>query len=54
MEKHVPDSLWTRRKAIAALAPVLQTRLMDVAGEAQTLAAASNHAAFNAANALGP
>jgi DHA1 family inner membrane transport protein len=27
---------------------------MDVAGDAQTLAAASNHAAFNTANALGP
>lgn len=39
---------------MGALAPVLQTRLMDVAGEAQTLAAASNHAAFNTANALGP
>lgn len=32
----------------------LQTRLMDVAGEAQSMAAAMNHAAFNAANALGP
>ncbi|EKU25922.1 MFS transporter [Xanthomonas graminis] len=39
---------------MGALAPVLQTRLMDVASEAQTLAAASNHAAFNLANALGP
>lgn len=39
---------------MGALAAVLQTRLMDVAGEAQTLAAASNHAAFNTANALGP
>jgi len=28
--------------------------LMDVAGKAQTLAAALNHSAFNAANALGP
>ncbi len=37
-----------------ALGTVLQTRLMDVAGEAQTLAAALNHSAFNAANALGP
>jgi DHA1 family inner membrane transport protein len=37
-----------------ALGPVLQTRLMDVAGEAQSLAAALNHSAFNAANALGP
>ncbi|MEO3387494.1 MFS transporter [Mesorhizobium sp. CAU 1741] len=32
----------------------LQMRLMDVAGHAQTLAAAMNHAAFNLANALGP
>jgi DHA1 family inner membrane transport protein len=32
----------------------LQTRLMDVAGDAQTLAGAMNHAAFNTANALGP
>jgi DHA1 family inner membrane transport protein len=39
---------------MGALGPVLQTHLMDVAGEAQTLAAASHHAAFNAANALGP
>ena len=38
----------------AALATVLQTRLMDVAGDAQSLAAALNHSAFNAANALGP
>jgi DHA1 family inner membrane transport protein len=37
-----------------ALATVLQTRLMDVAGEAQSLAAALNHSAFNVANALGP
>jgi DHA1 family inner membrane transport protein len=37
-----------------ALGPVLQTRLMDVAGKAQTLAAALNHSAFNFANALGP
>ena len=33
---------------------VLQTRLMDVAGDAQSLAAALNHAAFNVANAIGP
>lgn len=32
----------------------LQARLMDVAGRAQSMAAAMNHAAFNAANALGP
>lgn len=37
-----------------SLSPALQTHLMDVAAEAQTLAAASNHAAFNIANALGP
>lgn len=37
-----------------ALGAVLQTRLMDVAGEAQALAAALNHSAFNVANALGP
>ena len=36
------------------LGAMLQTRLMDVAGEAQTLAAALNHSAFNTANALGP
>jgi len=33
---------------------MLQTRLMDVAGDAQTMAAALNHSAFNFANALGP
>ncbi|GGD64168.1 MFS transporter [Croceicoccus mobilis] len=33
---------------------VIQVRLMDVAGEAQTLAAAAHHSAFNMANALGP
>ncbi|WP_458686005.1 MFS transporter [Nocardia tengchongensis] len=37
----------------AALAPALQTRLMDVAHDAQTLAAALNHAALNIANAAG-
>jgi hypothetical protein len=51
------QSVWTIGPMIitvgtmGALAAVLQTRLMDVAGEAQTLAAASNHAAFNTANA---
>ena len=39
---------------MGALGPILQSHLMDVAGEAQTLAAASHHAAFNTANALGP
>ncbi|HEX7819117.1 MAG TPA: MFS transporter [Sphingobium sp.] len=33
---------------------ILQIRLMDVAGDAQTLAAALHHSAFNFANALGP
>jgi MFS transporter, DHA1 family, inner membrane transport protein len=37
----------------ALLIPALQIRLMDVAGEAQTLAAALNHSALNLANALG-
>jgi DHA1 family inner membrane transport protein len=36
-----------------AIVPALQIRLMDVAADAQTLAAALNHAAFNIANALG-
>ena len=36
-----------------ALGPTIQTRLMDVAGDAQTMAASLNHAAFNMANALG-
>jgi DHA1 family inner membrane transport protein len=36
-----------------AAGPAAQTRLMDVAADAQTLAAASNHSAFNIANALG-
>ncbi|MDF7674380.1 MFS transporter [Acetobacteraceae bacterium ESL0709] len=36
------------------ISPALQTRLMDVAGDAQTLAAALNQSAFNCANALGP
>lgn len=54
------QSPWTVLPAITlvgtmgALAPVLQSHLMDVAGDAQTLAAASNHSAFNTANALGP
>lgn len=38
----------------SGLAVVLQTYLMEVAKDAQTLAAAANHSAFNAANALGP
>ncbi|WP_407938197.1 MFS transporter [Motilibacter peucedani] len=37
----------------SAMIPALQTRLMDVAGDAQSLAAAANHSALNIANALG-
>ncbi|MEO6944250.1 MAG: MFS transporter [Lacisediminihabitans sp.] len=37
----------------AALAPAIQTRLMDVAGDSQTLAAAVNHASLNLGNSLG-
>ncbi|MFK3775515.1 MFS transporter [Pseudomonas sp. NPDC089406] len=54
------QSLWTLLPGIAlvgtmiALAAPLQIRLMDIAHEAPSLAAASNHAAFNLANALGP
>lgn len=36
-----------------SLVPSLQIRLMDVAGDAQTLAAALNHSALNLANASG-
>jgi DHA1 family inner membrane transport protein len=36
-----------------AIVPALQARLMDVAEDAQTLAAALNHSAFNIANATG-
>ncbi|MET0363673.1 MAG: MFS transporter, partial [Sphingobium sp.] len=53
-------NIWTLSAAIfligvgGGLGVVLQTRLMDVAGDAQTLAAALHHSAFNLANALGP
>ncbi len=53
------QALWSAAIAVfllgtlVAIGPALQIRLMDVAGEAQTLAAALNHSAFNAANALG-
>lgn len=36
-----------------ALVPALQARLMDVACDAQTLAASLNHSAFNISNAIG-
>jgi DHA1 family inner membrane transport protein len=50
---------WTAAIAVflvgtgVAIVPALQLRLMDVAADAQTLAAALNHSAFNIANALG-
>jgi DHA1 family inner membrane transport protein len=53
-------SPWTVLPAVravgtmGALATILQAHLMDVAAQAQTLAAASHHSAFNMANALGP
>lgn len=54
------DHLWSILPAIflvgcgAGLVAPIQTRLMDVAGDAQTMAAALNHSAFNVANAIGP
>ncbi|WP_084106228.1 MFS transporter [Demequina sp. NBRC 110056] len=39
--------------AAAAISPAIQTRLMDVAGDAQTMAAAVNHSALNLGNSLG-
>ncbi|CAN5258092.1 MFS transporter [soil metagenome] len=39
--------------AASGLSPSIQTRLMDVAGDSQTLAAAANHAALNIGNSLG-
>lgn len=53
-------NIWTMSAVIfligcgGGLGTALQTRLMDVAEDAQTLAAALNHSAFNTANALGP
>jgi len=50
---------WTATIAVllvgtgVAIVPALQIRLMDVAEDAQTLAASLNHSAFNVANALG-
>ncbi|MEP6480924.1 MAG: MFS transporter [Rhodoglobus sp.] len=39
--------------AASALSPAIQTRLMDVAGDSQSLAAAINHSALNIGNSLG-
>lgn len=53
-------SLWTMAPVVfligitGSFGVPLQTRLMDVAGDAQTLAAALHHSAFNIANAIGP
>jgi len=37
----------------SAVSPAIQTRLMDVAGDSQTLAAAINHSSLNIGNSLG-
>lgn len=37
----------------SGMSPAIQTRLMDVAGDSQTLAAAINHASLNLGNSLG-
>ena len=39
--------------ASSAVSPTIQTRLMDVAGDNQSIAAALNHSALNTGNALG-
>ena len=39
--------------AASALSPAIQTRLMDVAGDSQSIAAAINHSALNIGNSLG-
>jgi DHA1 family inner membrane transport protein len=39
--------------ASSAISPAVQSRLMDVAGEARSLAAALNHSALNIGNSLG-
>jgi DHA1 family inner membrane transport protein len=54
---HQPVGAFLTVLAVAALGSILvvtlQMRLMQVAGDAQTLGAAMNHASLNAANALG-
>ncbi|MBO1327940.1 MFS transporter [Acetobacter suratthaniensis] len=55
----VATNMWLTALAVfmlgggIAVGPAMQVRLMDVAADAQTLAASMNHAAFNLANALG-
>ncbi len=39
--------------AASAVSPTIQTRLMDVAGDNQSIAAALNHSALNTGNAMG-
>lgn len=39
--------------AASAISPAIQTRLMDVAGDSQTMAAAVNHSSLNLGNSLG-
>jgi DHA1 family inner membrane transport protein len=39
--------------AASGVSPVIQTRLMEVAGDSQTIAAAVNHASLNLGNSLG-
>jgi DHA1 family inner membrane transport protein len=46
-------SLFFVGASAAASSPAIQTRLMDVAGDSQTLAAAVNHSALNIGNSLG-
>ena len=46
-------SLFVIAAACSALSPTIQTRLMDVAHESQSIAAALNHSALNIANAAG-
>ena len=46
-------SLFLVGGAASALSPAVQSRIMDVAGDSQTLAAAANHAALNIGNSLG-
>ena len=56
----VQTGLWAMGIAVfmmcllSGVSTVLQTRLMNIAGDAQQLAASLHHAGFNVANALGP
>lgn len=46
-------SMFVIAAATSALSPMIQTRLMDVAHDSQSIAAALNHSALNIANASG-